>query len=103
MIRPGTIMLGLVERFEDVHVESRVVGQGLKPGDVVAVIAMNGFICTPQLDFLIYRSDETQSWRHHRLDWHFGDSWDRRHSRSTHSRGSAASRARASSRRYPPY
>jgi murein DD-endopeptidase MepM/ murein hydrolase activator NlpD len=43
-----------------VHIEPHVVvGQVIREGDVIAVTAMNGFICTPQLDFLIYRSEKT--------------------------------------------
>jgi murein DD-endopeptidase MepM/ murein hydrolase activator NlpD len=42
------------------HIESRVVvGAQVAKGDVIAVTAMNGDICTPQLDFLVYRSDQT--------------------------------------------
>lgn len=59
---PNSILVkhgdGTVAQF--VHVESRVsVGQSVKQGDAIAVTAMNGFICTPQLDFLVYRSDQT--------------------------------------------
>jgi murein DD-endopeptidase MepM/ murein hydrolase activator NlpD len=43
-----------------VHIDSRVsVGQIVKTGDVVAVTANNGFHCTPQLDFLVFRSRQT--------------------------------------------
>jgi murein DD-endopeptidase MepM/ murein hydrolase activator NlpD len=42
------------------HIDSRVaVGASVRRGDVIAVTAMNGFICTPQLDFLVFRSDKT--------------------------------------------
>ena len=42
------------------HIESRVaVNRQVAKGEVIAVTAMNGFICTPQLDFLVYRSDQT--------------------------------------------
>ncbi len=59
---PNSILIrhadGTVAQY--VHVASRVVaGQAVQQNDVVAVTAMNGFICTPQLDFLIYRSDQT--------------------------------------------
>ena len=43
-----------------VHLDSRVaVGQLVKRGETIAVTAMNGMICTPQLDFLVFRSDQT--------------------------------------------
>ena len=43
-----------------VHIDSRVaVGQAVKRGDTIAVTAMNGMICTPQLDFLVFRSEQT--------------------------------------------
>jgi murein DD-endopeptidase MepM/ murein hydrolase activator NlpD len=43
-----------------VHIEPRVVaGQSVAEGEPIAVTAMNGFICTPQLDFLVYRSNRT--------------------------------------------
>jgi murein DD-endopeptidase MepM/ murein hydrolase activator NlpD len=49
---------GTVAQF--VHIDSRVsVGQSVKTGDVVAVTANNGFHCTPQLDFLVFRSKHT--------------------------------------------
>jgi murein DD-endopeptidase MepM/ murein hydrolase activator NlpD len=59
---PSSILVkhadGTVAQY--VHVDGRVtVGQIVKPGEVIAVTAMNGFICTPQLDFLIFRSDQT--------------------------------------------
>jgi murein DD-endopeptidase MepM/ murein hydrolase activator NlpD len=43
-----------------VHVEGQVlVGQRVTKGDVVAVTGNIGFHCTPQLDFLVYRSRYT--------------------------------------------
>jgi hypothetical protein len=59
---PNSILVehadGTVAQY--VHVESRVkVGRQVAAGDVIAVTARNGFICTPQLDFLVYRSRET--------------------------------------------
>jgi murein DD-endopeptidase MepM/ murein hydrolase activator NlpD len=43
-----------------VHIDPRVaVGQVVHEGDTIAVTALNGFICTPQLDFLVYRSEQT--------------------------------------------
>jgi murein DD-endopeptidase MepM/ murein hydrolase activator NlpD len=42
------------------HVDSRVaVGQRVAEGDVLGVTGMSGFVCTPQLDFLVYRSEDT--------------------------------------------
>jgi murein DD-endopeptidase MepM/ murein hydrolase activator NlpD len=59
---PNSILIqhadGTVAQY--VHVESRVrVGQKVGEGEVVAVTGKNGFICAPQLDFLVYRSDKT--------------------------------------------
>jgi murein DD-endopeptidase MepM/ murein hydrolase activator NlpD len=59
---PNSIMVrnadGTVAQY--VHVEPRVaVGQAVRVGEAIAVTAMNGFICTPQLDFLVYRSEQT--------------------------------------------
>ena len=40
-----------------VHVDAKVsVNQKVKKGDVIAVTALNGFICQPQLHFGIYKS-----------------------------------------------
>jgi murein DD-endopeptidase MepM/ murein hydrolase activator NlpD len=42
------------------HVAARVEpGQDVSRGEVVAVTAKNGFICQPQLDFLVFRSRGT--------------------------------------------
>jgi murein DD-endopeptidase MepM/ murein hydrolase activator NlpD len=42
-----------------VHVDARIhVGDDVKQGQVIAVTAQNGFICTPQLDFGIYQDDQ---------------------------------------------
>jgi murein DD-endopeptidase MepM/ murein hydrolase activator NlpD len=59
---PNSILVrnadGTVAQY--VHVEPRVaVGQAARVGEVIAVTARNGFICSPQLDFLVYRSEET--------------------------------------------
>jgi murein DD-endopeptidase MepM/ murein hydrolase activator NlpD len=59
---PSSILVkdddGAVAQY--VHIESRVVPRQLvKQGEVIAVTAKNGFICTPQLDFLVFRSDRT--------------------------------------------
>src|SRR5262249_41959861 len=59
---PGSVLVQHADATvaQYVHVESRVhVGQKVAEGEVVAVTAKNGFICTPQLDFLVYRSDRT--------------------------------------------
>jgi murein DD-endopeptidase MepM/ murein hydrolase activator NlpD len=59
---PNSILVrhgdGTVAQY--VHIESRVVvGQVVQKGETIAVTGMSGFICTPQLDFLVYRSDQT--------------------------------------------
>ena len=36
-----------------------MVGEPVKRGETIAVTAMNGMICTPQLDFLVFRSEQT--------------------------------------------
>jgi murein DD-endopeptidase MepM/ murein hydrolase activator NlpD len=59
---PNSMMIkhpdGTVAQYT--HIDSRVVvGQAVARGDVIAVTGKNGFICTPQLDFLVYRSDQT--------------------------------------------
>jgi murein DD-endopeptidase MepM/ murein hydrolase activator NlpD len=59
---PNSILVkhadGTVAQY--VHVESRVVvGQKVDAGAVIAMTGKSGFICTPQLDFLVYRSDQT--------------------------------------------
>src|ERR1700733_2515392 len=42
------------------HVDSLVtVGQRIAEGEVIALTGKSGFICTPQLDFLVYRSEQT--------------------------------------------
>lgn len=42
-----------------VHIQSRVnVGQRVRKGEVIAVTAKNGFICTPQLDFGVYQDEQ---------------------------------------------
>ena len=42
-----------------VHIEARArLGQNVHRGDVLAVTARNGFICTPQLDFGVYADRE---------------------------------------------
>jgi Peptidase family M23 len=42
------------------HIDARVrPGQDVQRGDVLAVTAKNGFICQPQLDFLVFRSRDT--------------------------------------------
>jgi murein DD-endopeptidase MepM/ murein hydrolase activator NlpD len=42
------------------HIDARVRrGDAVKVGDVIAITAMNGDICTPQLDFLVFKSDQT--------------------------------------------
>jgi murein DD-endopeptidase MepM/ murein hydrolase activator NlpD len=42
-----------------VHVDSRVhVGRGVAKGDIIAVTSLNGFLCTPQLDFGIYLDEQ---------------------------------------------
>jgi murein DD-endopeptidase MepM/ murein hydrolase activator NlpD len=59
---PGSILVrnsdGSVAQY--VHVERRVYkGQSVSGGEVIAATAKNGFHCTPQLDFLIFRSEDT--------------------------------------------
>jgi murein DD-endopeptidase MepM/ murein hydrolase activator NlpD len=59
---PGSVLVrhsdGTVAQY--VHVERRVdKGQTVARGQAVAVTARNGFHCTPQLDFLIFRSEDT--------------------------------------------
>jgi murein DD-endopeptidase MepM/ murein hydrolase activator NlpD len=59
---PGSVLVrhsdGTVAQY--VHVERRVdKGQGVSRGQIIAVTAKNGFHCTPQLDFLIFRSEDT--------------------------------------------
>jgi murein DD-endopeptidase MepM/ murein hydrolase activator NlpD len=59
---PNSILVQHADRTvaQYVHVDSRVkVGQRVAEGETIAVTAENGFICTPQLDFLVFRSDET--------------------------------------------
>jgi murein DD-endopeptidase MepM/ murein hydrolase activator NlpD len=59
---PGSVLVrhsdGTVAQY--VHVARRVdKGQAVARGEVVAVTAKNGFHCTPQLDFLIFRGADT--------------------------------------------
>ena len=42
------------------HIAARVSpGQNVSRGETIAVTAKNGFICEPQLDFLVFRSRDT--------------------------------------------
>jgi murein DD-endopeptidase MepM/ murein hydrolase activator NlpD len=58
---PNTLLVtdtdGTVAQYT--HIDSKVSkGDAVNKGDVIAVTSKNGFICTPQLDFLIFKSED---------------------------------------------
>jgi murein DD-endopeptidase MepM/ murein hydrolase activator NlpD len=59
---PNTMLVkhadGTVAQYT--HIDSRVAqGASVKRGDVIAITSKNGNICSPQLDFLIFKSEAT--------------------------------------------